>query len=561
MNIPNGPTSSPLTGYKVRFVPLGGVVGVTKNMYLYEIYKDNALQDILIVDCGIGFPKEQELGVDQEIPDITYLKDKTDKIRAVLLTHGHEDHITALRFHYNALGRPPVFGSRLTALFVENKCAEYKIPLKVKVISFDDEYVLGEFRAKFIRMTHSIPDTTHILIKTPVGAFYHGSDFKMDLSPPFGYKPDFYEISKAGREGVLCLLSDCLGANREGFTLSESAIGKTFEDEMRLTKGKFIMTTFASNISRVRQCAEAAIKFNRKVCLLGRSMIDNAKLVKDLGYFPIPAQHLISDKQVRKYKPQNVCIIATGSQGQFGSALPRLVMGENRYFTVDKGDKVIFSSDPIPGNEDNVYEIIEHLYELGVDVRYSDIHEQLHASGHGSQGDMKLLMSMVEAKYLIPIGGTVRHQHVYQDLAKEMGYKEKDVFLLKEGDTVWFFKDGAQKGEQVKTKNIYVDSYGVGDVGDMILRDRMALSTEGVVLGLVFVDNHGKLAKAAEFTSRGFIFKSSQEVFDGAAQEVKAMFERSHETPLKRDIIGKLENYFRKKTRKEPLVVLEIVRV
>jgi ribonuclease J len=269
--------------------------------------------------------------VDFVIPDITYLKDKIDKIRAIVLTHGHEDHITALRFHYNALGRPPVFGSRLTALFVENKCKEYNVPIKVKVISFDEEYICGEFKAKFIRMTHSIPDTTHILIKSPIGAFYHGSDFKMDVSPPFGYKPDFYEIAKAGKEGVLCLLSDCLGSDREGYTLSESAVGRTFEDEIRSTKGMFIMSTFASNISRVRQCAEAAIKFNRKICLLGRSMVDNAKLVRDLGYFPIPAQHLISDKQVRKFKPQNVCIIATGSQGQFGSALPRLVMGENNW--------------------------------------------------------------------------------------------------------------------------------------------------------------------------------------------------------------------------------------
>src|SRR3989338_9632841 len=280
--------------FKVRFVPLGGVVGVTKNMYLYELYKNDALQDILIVDCGIGFPKEQEFGVDHEIPDITYLKDKVDKIRAVLLTHGHEDHITALRFHYNALGQPPVYGSTLTALFVENKCREFKINLKVKVVSFDEVYAFGDFRAKFVRMTHSIPDTTHILIKTPIGAIYHGRDFKMDLSPPFGYKPDFYEISKAGKEGVMCLMSDCLGSDREGFTLSESAVGKTFEDEIRSTQGKFIMSTFASNISRIRQCAEAAIKFNRKVCLLGRSMVDNAKLVKDIGYFPIPPQHLIT---------------------------------------------------------------------------------------------------------------------------------------------------------------------------------------------------------------------------------------------------------------------------
>lgn len=552
-----------MNNYRVRFVPLGGVVGVTKNMYLYELYKGNDLQDILIVDCGIGFPKEQEFGVDHEIPDITYLKDKTDKIRAILLTHGHEDHITALRFHYNALGQPPVYGSTLTKLFVENKCKEYKVTLDSHEVKFDQEYQFGELRAKFIKMTHSIPDTTHILIKTPIGALYHGSDYKIDLSPPFGWKPDFYEISKAGREGVLCLMSDCLGADREGFTLSESAIGSTFEDEIRSTKGKFIMTTFASNISRVRQCAEAAIKFNRKICLAGRSMLNNTKLVKDIGYFPIDKKHLISDKQVKKFKPNQVCIIATGSQGQFNAALPRMVMGNHRFISVEKGDKVVFSSDPIPGNEDGIYDIIEHLYENDVDVRYSDIHEQLHASGHGSQGDMKLLMSMVQPKYLIPIGGTVRHQHLYQDLANEMGYQDRNVFLLKEGDTVWFSKDGAKPGEQVKTKNVYVDAYGVGNVGDMILRDRMTLSQEGVVFVMVYVDNHGKFARPPEFTSRGFIFSRSKtdDIFDKAGKEIETMFKRRKNSPLKKDLIAGMEKFFYKETRKEPLIALELVRV
>ncbi|MBP9815894.1 ribonuclease J, partial [Candidatus Woesebacteria bacterium] len=211
--------------YRVRFVPLGGIIGVTKNMYVYEIYKDDALQDIIIIDCGIGFPREQEFGVDHAIPDISYLLDKKDKIRAILLTHGHEDHITALRFHYNDLGRPPVYGSRLTLMLAQHKCDEFNVKLKTTLVNFDSTYQFGSFKAKFIRMTHSIPDTTHILLTTPIGSFYHGSDFKMDLTPPFGYAPDFYEIAKAGKDGVLCLMSDSLGSDREGFTLSESVVG------------------------------------------------------------------------------------------------------------------------------------------------------------------------------------------------------------------------------------------------------------------------------------------------------------------------------------------------
>jgi len=556
--------------YRVRFVPLGGILGVTKNMYVYELYKDDELQDIIIIDCGIGFPREQEFGVDHAIPDITYLLNKTDKIRAILLTHGHEDHITALRFHYNDLGRPPVYASKLTSLLAQHKCDEFNIKLKMNLINFDNSYHFGGFKAKFIRMTHSIPDTTHILLSTPIGAFYHGSDFKMDLTPPFGYAPDFYEIAKAGKEGVLCLMSDSLGSDREGFTLSESVVGKTFEDEIRTTRGRFIMTTFASNISRVRQCAEAAVKFNRRVCLMGRSMKEITKLVKDIGYFPIPPKFLIEEKDLSKFKPYEVCIIATGSQGQFGSALSRLATNQNKFMKIAKGDKVLFSSDPIPGNEEEVYDVIEHLYLLGADVRYSDVAEQLHASGHGSQGDMLLLMRLTMPKTIIPIGGTIRHQRQYLELTKQMGYVDKQVYLLREGETVWFDQGGRTSlGEVIVTKNVFVDAYGVGDVGDTILRDRMALSTEGIVIGILKVARDNSLAEKPEFTARGFIHggigtdtSDKDKIFDGAAEHVGKIFDQNRGTmPLKKELVNQLEKYFFRATNKRPLVVLETIQV
>jgi ribonuclease J len=556
--------------YRVRFVPLGGIIGVTKNMYVYELYNEDKLQDIIIIDCGIGFPREQEFGVDHAIPDISYLLDKKDKIRAILLTHGHEDHITALRFHYDNLGRPPVYASKLTSMLAQHKCDEFNIKLKMNLISFDNEYHFGGFKAKFIRMTHSIPDTTHILLKTPIGAFYHGSDFKMDLTPPFGYAPDFYEIAKAGKEGVLCLMSDSLGADREGFTLSESIVGKTFEDEIRTTKGRFIMTTFASNISRVRQCAEAAVKFNRRVCLLGRSMKEITKLVKDIGYFPIPPKFLVEEKQLSKFKPHEICIIATGSQGQYGSALSRLATNSNKFVRISKGDKVLFSSDPIPGNEEEVYDIIEHLYLLGADVRYSDVAEQLHASGHGSQGDMLMLMRLTAPKNLIPIGGTIRHQRLYLELSKQMGYQDRDIFLLREGETVWFDQGGRTSlGEAIITKNVFVDAYGVGDVGDTILRDRMALSTEGIVICILKVARNNTLAEKPEFTSRGFIHGAAgtnvndkDKVYDGAAEHIGKVFDQNRGTmPLKKELVNQLEKYFFRATNKRPLVVLETIQV
>lgn len=551
--------------YKLRFIPLGGIVGVTKNMYVYELYKGDELKDILIVDCGIGFPRAQEFGVDFEIPDISYLEDKVDKIRGIVLTHGHEDHISAVRFYYEQLGRPRIYGSKLTTLFIQQKAKERNVVLDMEVIDFRKTYSIGDFDVKFIKMTHSIPDTTHVLIKTPAGAIYHGSDFKFDLTPPFGYAPDLYEIAKAGHDGTLCLLSDSLGSDREGFTLSESAVGKTFEDEIRSTKGMFIMTTFASNISRVRQCAEAALKFNRKICLLGRSMVQNAEIVKDLGYFPIPRSSIISERDIPKYKGHQVCVIATGSQGQFGSAMSRISSDEHRFIHIKKGDKVLFSSDPIPGNEQQVYDLIEHLYLLGAEVIYSDVQDQLHASGHGSQGDMLLLMSLVKAKYLIPIGGTIRHQRHYRELARKMNYDDKDVFLLDEGETVVFENGKADIGRKVLTKSVYVDAYGVGDVGDVILRDRQTLSTEGIVMAIIKHTADMKLAEDPIIVSRGFVYgvKDERERLFGGAQKVitDAITKHGHGPNLKRELISVLEKYFGKETRKTPMVIVEIIQV
>ena len=553
--------------YKLHFVPLGGIVGVTKNIYVYELWENDTIKDIIIVDCGIGFSKETDFGVDFVIPDIRYLEDKKDKVRAILLTHGHEDHITALRFHYEKLGKPPIFASRLTALLAEAKCKEFGLQLKINTISYHKEYQWGLFDAQFIELTHSIPDTTHILIKTPVGNLYHGSDFKFDLTPPYGNPPDFYTIAKAGKDGVLCLLSDSLGSENPGFTASEKIVGRTFTDKMRDTKGTFYMTTFSSNISRIRQCVESAITFNRKICFLGRSMRQNTKLAHDINYLPIPHEYSIKEEEIQKYRPNQICLIVAGSQGQYDSALSKIANNLNKNVKIKKGDTVIFSSDPIPGYENEVYDLIERLSMAGASIVYSDIHEELHASGHGNQEDLKLLMRLTKPKYLIPIGGTIRHQQQYLQLAKELDYSENQTFLMKEGETRWFELNKTYKGEVVPTKNIFVDAYGIGDVGNVILRDRETLSQEGIVIIVLIVNQDNQFIMRPQFVSRGFEFgKGEKQLFEKAEREIEKLLKIREEQKInwdqkKQSLIKRLENLFYKETGREPLVAVEVIQV
>ncbi len=553
--------------YKLRFVPLGGVVGVNKNMYLYELYKDNSLQDILIVDCGIGFPKERELGVDLVIPDISYLKDKIDKIRGVLLSHGHEDHTSALPYLYHDLGRPKVYTSKLTSMFLQRKCKEFNVTADINLVNYDQVYKFGDFQVEFIRVTHSIPDTLHILIKTPLGSIYHGTDFKFDLTPPYGKFPDFYKITKAGHHGILCLLSDCLGAEEKGLTLSESAVSKTIEDEMRKTKGKFIMTTFSSNISRIRQCVEMAIKFNKKIVFIGRSMIENSRLAQEKGYLPIPKNLIATEKDLKTIPSNKICLIVAGSQGQFDSALNKMANGQNRFVKITPGDKIIFSSDPIPGNEVEVYSLIEQLTLQGAEVVYSDIRDQLHASGHGSQEDLKFLIRFTQPKYFIPIGGTPRHQRQYKQLTEKLGYLNNSAFLLNEGDTVWFDKNKAYKGEIIETKSVYIDAYGIGDVGHIVLRDRKTLSSDGIVVVVLVVDKFGKLVTKPEIISRGFVFeKVEKQLFNNALNTIEQILKPKKQRVLdlnkvKGAVIKQLENLFYKQKGRKPLVIVEAIQV
>lgn len=555
-----------MDGYKLRFVPLGGVVGVTKNMYLYELYQGDALKNILIVDCGIGFPQDKTLGVDFVIPDISYLKDKVDKIRAIVLSHGHEDHTSALPYHYRDLGSPPVFTGKLTSVFLKSKFKEVGGSVNVTQIDYNKEYKFGEFKVHFISMTHSIPDTMHIFIKTPVGNFYHGTDFKLDLTPPYGKPPDFFKITRLAQEGVLCLLSDCLGAETPGLTLSEGIVGETFENEMRTARGKFIMTTFSSNISRIRQCVEAATKFNRKIAFLGRSMRENTTLASEIAYLPLKYNQMLKEDQIMKTPPNRVCLIVAGSQGQYNSALSKLANNMNKFIKIKPGDKIVFSSDPIPGNESEVYSLIEELSLLGADVVYSDIQEQLHASGHGNQEDLKFLIRFTNPRYFIPIGGTVRHQRQYQRLIEDLGYPENSAYLLDEGETVWFTKTGLRRGEVIDTKQIYVDAYGIGDVGNVVLRDRKTLSAEGMLVVVLVIDKQARLVTRPKIISRGFIYEKKEEQMLGKAEGVieKIMKPRGklvNINNIKQEVAKNLEDFFYRERGRKPILIVDVIQL
>lgn len=552
---------------RLRFVPLGGVTGVTKNMYLYELYEDQKLIDILIVDCGIGFPHDKALGVDFVIPDISYLADKKDKIRAVLLSHGHEDHISALPFHYEDLGKPPIYASNLTSAFVKNKFMEFKKSIDVNKVDYKRVYEIGNFKVEFIHLTHSIPDTTHIFLHTPVGNIYHGPDFKFDLTPPYGNPPDFQKILSLSKEGVLCLLSDCLGVDREGATLSERVVGQTFEDVMRKTRGKFIMSTFSSNISRIRQCVEAAVKFNRKIVFMGRSMKENTRIAQEIGYLPIPQNLFAKEEHVMRLPPNKVCLIVAGSQGQYNSALSKLANNQNKNVKIKQGDKIIFSSDPIPGNEGEVYSLIEDIIRTGAEVVYSDNEEELHASGHGNKEDLKFLVRFTDPKFFIPIGGTIRHQQGYQKMVEELGYSKDMVYLLDEGDTIVFEKNSARKGISVDTKEIYVDAYGVGDVGSVVLRDRRTLSTDGIVFAALVIDKNMQMIMPPKFVTRGFVFEKGEgELFKGADAIVASVLKPKsgriiNINNLKKEVADKLEEFFFTEKGRKPLIVTEVLQI
>jgi len=492
----------------LSFTPIGGIGDVTKNMYLYEYGNE-----ILIIDCGLGFADENMPGVDLTIPDISYLKSTNKKIVGMVLTHGHEDHIGALPFILPSLPNFPIYGSTLTSALASEKLEEFGIKNRVQTVSFDQNVRLGSFNISFVRVTHSIIDAANLFIRTPVGNFYHASDYKFDFTPVDGKPTEISKIAKAGEEGVLCLLSDCLGAERPGNTPSEKMIYKSFEEEFKNTKGRIFVTTYSSNISRLNQAIEVALKLGRKICFMGGSLLKSRDVGKSLNYMKYPRNFEVRPHQVKKMNPSQVLILVAGSQGQKESALTRIANGENKDIKIQKGDTVIFSADAIPGNERSVNALVDMLAKQGAKVVYSNITDEFHVSGHGSQLDIQLLVSLTRPKYLLPISGTYRQMIAYREIAESMGYQESKVILIENGQRVNFDKAGYTFGKKIQFSNIFVDEITSKAVENYILVDRTKISKEGLIIVIAEINSAtGQLIGTPDILTRGFVYERKREL-------------------------------------------------
>lgn len=554
----------------LKYLPLGGVTGVTKNMHLYE-YNDQ----ILIVDCGIGFADENMLGVDLMLPDISYLlKNPQKKIVGIAITHGHEDHLGALPYVLPQLlgdqanKRPDfdVYATPLAAGFINEKLKEFNVNKRAISVNFDKDILLGPFMFSFIHVTHSVLDTSNIFIKTPVGNIYHGSDFKFDMSPYDGKKTDFAKIVRKSDEGIMCLMSDCLGAERAGFTSSEVQIGDRILEEMKNTTGKFIVTTYSSNINRLNQILDSARSLNRRVCFVGRSLIRAKDVAVSLGYMKIDKNMEIELKDVRNYNDKQVVLIVAGSQGQEGSALSRIANGDHRDISINPKDTILFSSDPIPGNEIAVNSLIDDLSKLGARVLYSTVLSNLHVSGHGPQGDLSLMMSLVRPKKVLPIGGTYKNMIAYKNLAKKNGFQDRDILLPDDGQEVLFTKGDAKLGKKISIQNVYVDQVSGEEVDTFVLRDREKISKEGVVIVMAEVDSYGSLVDKPNIVVRGFSGAEVPEITNGLSNEIKNNM-KGKKTKVSdwnyvRKSIGHIaEKFLVQRLKRRPLVLPVVIEV
>jgi ribonuclease J len=551
------------TNLSLSLIPIGGVGNVTKNMYLYEYNNE-----ILIVDCGLGFADETMLGVDLLIPDITYLKNlpQGKRIVGMALTHGHEDHIGGLPYILPDLpGQFPIYATPLTAELSNAKLRDYGEAPRVQKVNFDGgEVKIGSFTLNFVRVTHSVLDSSNIFIKTPVGTFYHGSDYKVDLTPFDGKRTDFKKIAQLSKDGVLCMLSDCLGAERKGHTPSEAKLTAAFEEELENCKGKFVVTTYSSNVARVNQVLQVAEKFGRKVCFVGRSVIKVKDIAQDLGYIRMPKGMEIALNQLKNYKDSEIVLLVAGSQGQENSALSRIVSGEFREIHLTSNDVVIFSADPIPGNEVSVYALVDDIARIGARVIYSALSEEFHVSGHASSEDIILIMNLVGAKMVLPIGGTYRQMVQFRNLAEKQGYDPKNILLLENGQEVLFNQNGARIGRKLNLENVYVDQISGEEVEGFVLRDRQKLATDGVVVVLAEVAASGQVDNL-DIVVKGLSQQETADIQKGLAREVKEKLTQRQglrDRFLMRKAITEIaEKAIFKNLRKHPLILPVIIEV
>ena len=541
---------------KLKIIPLGGLEQIGMNITAFEYG-----ESIIVVDCGLAFPEDDMLGIDLVIPDISYLKENEDKVKGFFITHGHEDHIGAIPYVMKELN-VPIYATKLTNGLIENKLKEHNLLTKVKrkVVKYGQHINLGDFRVEFIRTNHSIQDASALAIYSPVGIVVHTGDFKVDYTPVFGDAIDLQRFAEIGRKGVLALMCDSTNAERPGFTMSERTVGHVFDNLFNEYKtARIIIATFASNVDRVQQIINTAYRFGRKVAVEGRSMVNVITTAAELGYLRVPDQTLIEIDQVKNYPDEQLVLITTGSQGESMAALSRMAANIHKKITIKPNDAIIFSSHPIPGNEKAVSKVINELSMKGAKVIFQDAH----VSGHACQEEIKLIYSLVKPKYAIPVHGEYRHLTAQKLVAEELGYSKDNIFILKSGNVLEIDENSAAVTGSVHTGAILVDGLGVGDVGNIVLRDRQHLSEDGIMIVVMTLERHSNVVLAGpDIVSRGFVYvRESEDLMDHAREVVELALDGCLDkgitdwSKIKAAVKDALSDYVWKRTKRSPMIL------
>ena len=549
-------------GSRLRIIPLGGLEQIGMNITAFE-YEDS----IIVVDCGLSFPADDMLGIDLVIPDVTYLKNNIDKVKGFVITHGHEDHIGALPYILKEVN-VPVYATRLTMGIIEHKLTEHGLTstTKRKVVKFGQSINLGQFRVEFIRTNHSIVDAAALAIYSPAGIVVHTGDFKVDYTPVYGDAIDLQRFAELGKKGVLALLCDSTNAERPGFTPSEKTVGKAFDTLFNEHKNtRIFVATFASNVDRVQQIINTAYKFGRKVCVEGRSMVNIIETAIDLECISVPENTLIDIDQMKNYPPEQQVIITTGSQGESMAALSRMANNMHRKITIGPGDTVIFSSHPIPGNEKAVTKIINELLRKGADVVFQDTH----VSGHACQEEIKLIYALTRPRYSVPVHGEYKHLTAQAKIAESLGIDKENIFILSSGDILELDEEMAKVAGKVPTGGILVDGLGVGDVGNVVLRDRQHLAEDGILIVVMSLEKvSGELVAGPDIVSRGFVYvRESDELIEEARMTVDDAIQNCLDKgvtdwgKLKSVTKDVLSEYVWRKTKRRPMILPVIMEI
>lgn len=547
---------------KLKIIPLGGLEQIGMNITAFE-FEDS----IIVVDCGLAFPEDDMLGIDLVIPDITYLKENIQKVKGFVITHGHEDHIGALPYILREIN-VPIYATKLTVGIIDNKLKEHNLlrTTKRKVIRHGQSINLGCFRIEFIKTNHSIVDASALAIYSPAGTVIHTGDFKVDYTPVFGDSIDLQRFAEIGKKGVLALMCDSTNAERPGFTMSERTVGRTFDNIFSEHKNtRIIIATFASNVDRVQQIINSAYKYGRKVVVEGRSMVNIISTASELGYLDIPDKTLIEIEQMKNYPDEQMVIITTGSQGESMAALSRMASHIHKKVTIQPGDTIIFSSNPIPGNEKAVSKVINELSMQGADVIFQDAH----VSGHACQEEIKLIYSLVKPKYAIPVHGEYKHLKAQGDLAKSLGIPKENVFILRSGNVLEMNEESAAVTSNVQTGAILVDGLGVGDVGNIVLRDRQHLAEDGILIVVLTLEKHSnQLLAGPDIVSRGFVYvRESEDLMEEARRVVNEALEECLDKritdwgKIKVAVKDALNDYLWKRTKRSPMILPIIMEV